>query len=599
MNSKNISELNLINLKENINNIKLHYNLFNSPKNKKHSHKSKHFKSSPEKDNILRKLNNTYNINAKQEKKIFFSLIKELEELELSFIKQFEQDTKYKIEDEIKMIIPQKKIEYENRLKLILTKAEKELMIYKDKYKMVKKRNIELKQSLNMINKQKDRLNKDLKESELSIEKINKKYELFNQLKPYYESLAFEFNIKDNDNKSNKDNKKKHNYDIEKNIENRKNYVFELGKEIQQKSEDINKLKKEARIEEMNMKKSNKKLFNYFIELEKNDKNIEEECKSKISNLKQEIDYNKFLQKEKDKILYILITVFNLLYEKLNLQRDLIIKPKNIDLIKNDYTPQVYITEEIINYINLMLHNSTDESCGLLLREIASYANMMLREENEEFNKMKYDPVKTVNEIENYINKIKQENKSLNNEVKNILKENKKEKEQIQQLNGQINQINKMYEKLHETIKKIYANENSQKKQIKKCLSASNINSLKDSHEYDNDSEEKENNKRFIYLRKYLEGKKDKKIKFVGGANNFIEHINKIFFYKNQCDIKQKDFGVYVNAHKRMIKKFYKLKKLKEKKNKYTTVENAVTGNINENIDKLIFKIHQDIKKYK
>ena len=46
-----------------------------------------------------------------------------------------------------------------------------------------------------------------------------------------------------------------------------------------------------------------------------------------------------------------------------------------------------------------------------------------------------------------------------------------------------------------------------------------------------------------------------------------------------------------------MKNKFFKLKKLKENKNKYKTVENALIYNVNENIDKLIFKIHKEISK--
>ena len=365
--------------------------------------------------------------------------------------------------------------------------------------------------------------------------------------------------------------------------------MSELEKVLIQKNEKLNKLKKESKKEEINYKNSNKKLFDYFINLEQKNKIDEETHIKRLSNIKQDIEEDNITQKEKDKILNILISIFNLLYKNLNLQRDIIENPKNIDLIKSDYIPQIYLTEEILNYINLMLHNSTDESCGLLLREIVSYGNMILKGKDIKFTKIKYDPIKTVQEIEKYIGIIKGKNKSLNNDIEILKTENKKEREKIKTLNSQIIQINKMYDALNYILKMIYINESNKEKKIKKCFSDNyltcNIINKKSIDDY-------ENNKRFIYLRKYLEGKKNSEILFSEGANKLIGHINRLFFYKNQCDIKPKDIGVFVNAHRRMQNKFCKLKKLKI--NKYTTIENALTININENLDKLIFKIHQE-----
>ena len=527
-------------------------------------------------------------LNINKTKKFFPSLISELNLLENIFKKKFLEEIKDKKEDELKLIIPKKKIEYENNVKLVLAKAEKELSLYIDHLKNIQKNNSVLKNDKNMLVLQKERLILDIREAELSIEKINKKYELLSKLRPYYESLAFEFNIKDKDINLNGKNI----FNIKDNFEQRKNHVNDLQKKIDLKNDELIKLKDKIKNEEIMNVNSNRKLYNYFIEMEQKDKKEEEKYKEQIINIKQNIDYHKIIQKENQKVLNNFISIYNLLYDKLNLQRDIIENPKNIDLKINDYTPQTYIYDEIMNYIDLMLANSNEESCGKLLREIASYANMILREENPQFNTYKYDPVKTVQLIEKYLNKIKEENKSLNNEIEKIMEENESENKSICKLNKQIKQINNMYDILNNNIKSIYTSDNYKDKKIKKCLSHNNIN--ENEKDKDNDIV---NSKRFIYLRKYLEAKKNKKIEFSASAHNFIGHINRLFFYKNQIDIKPKDIGIYVNAHKRMKNKFFKLKKLKENKNKYKTVENALIYNVNENIDKLIFKIHKEISK--
>jgi len=585
-NIKKFKELKLNNKEEELNNFISIYNTEYLKKFIGNHNKNKHSSISPEnrtsyfnsKNKDLRKVNLT------QEKKLILSHYSELDHLEQKFIELFIEDTKKKTEKEIRATIPQKKIDYENRIKLVLAKAEKEVITYNEKYKTLEKKNLELKNKIKMLIMQKKGLYKDLEAAELTKSQIHKKYELFSKLKPYYDKLVFEFNIK------NKDIEKKE-FDLKKDVKDRKIIANEVGSELKEKIENIIDLKNNMKEEQKYNKKYNEDLYDRFTNLENRNKLIEEEYKKKIADIQQDIFYNQSLQKQNDLIQNSFISIYNLLYKNLNLQRDIIENPKNINLIKSDYTPQTYITEEFMRYINLMLINSTDESCGLLLREIASYANMMLRESVEGFDKTKYEPIKTVHEIEKYINKVKKENKSLNYDIEKIKKENSKENEYIEKIKKQIEQINKMYDILHNTIKMIYTTKNVDNK-IKKSLSANNIDYLGGNGKKKSLSQEA-NDKRFIYLRKNLEVKKKvNDIQFQKEFETLVHHTNRIVCYQKQNDIRPKDIGIYVNAHKRMKNKFYKLKKLEEKKNKFLTIESALTSNINEKINKLLFKIH-------
>jgi len=585
-NIKKFKELKLNNKEEELNNFISIYNTEYLKKFIGNHNKNKHSSISPEnrtsyfnsKNKDLRKVNLT------QEKKLILSHYSELDHLEQKFIELFIEDTKKKTEKEIRATIPQKKIDYENRIKLVLAKAEKEVITYNEKYKTLEKKNLELKNKIKMLIMQKKGLYKDLEAAELTKSQIHKKYELFSKLKPYYDKLVFEFNIK------NKDIEKKE-FDLKKDVKDRKIIANEVGSELKEKIENIIDLKNNMKEEQKYNKKYNEDLYDRFTNLENRNKLIEEEYKKKIADIQQDIFYNQSLQKQNDLIQNSFISIYNLLYKNLNLQRDIIENPKNINLIKSDYTPQTYITEEFMRYINLMLINSTDESCGLLLREIASYANMMLRESVEGFDKTKYEPIKTVHEIEKYINKVKKENKSLNYDIEKIKKENSKENEYIEKIKKQIEQINKMYDILHNTIKMIYTTKNVDNK-IKKSLSANNIDYLGGNGKKNSLSQEA-NDKRFIYLRKNLEVKKKvNDIQFQKEFEALVHHTNRIVCYQKQNDIRPKDIGIYVNAHKRMKNKFYKLKKLEEKKNKFLTIESALTSNINEKINKLLFKIH-------
>ena len=548
--------------------------------------KKKHISISPENRTsyFINKNKDLRKINLTQEKKLILFHYSELDHLEQKFTDLFIQDTKKKTEKEIRATLPQKKIDYENRINLVLAKAEKEVITYNDKYKTLEKKNLELKNKIKMLNMQKSGLYKDLESAELTISQIHKKYELFSKLKPYYDNLIFEFNIKNKDIEEKK-------FNLKKDIKDRKAIANEVGIELEEKIENIIDLKNNMKEEKKYNKKYNENLYDQFTNLENKHKLIEEEYKRKIADIQQDISYNKSLQKENDLIQNSFISIYNLLYKNLNLQRDIIENPKNINLIKSDYTPQTYITEEFMRYINLMLINSTDESCGLLLREIVSYANMMLRESVEGFDKTKYEPIKTVHEIEKYITKVKKENKSLNSDIEKIKKENSKENEYIDKIKKQIEQINKMYDILHNTIKMIYTNKNFDNK-IKKSLSANNMDYLGGNIKQKSLNEEG-NDKRFVYLRKNLEiKKKENDIQFQKELETLVHHTNRIVCYQKQKDIRPKEVGIYVNAHKRIKNKLYKLKKLEEKKNKFLTIESVLKSNINEKVNKLLFKIH-------
>ena len=591
-----MKSLNLKQIKEELNQINVDKNINNFTINHKHSEYLKKFnqrkefnnnRTSPEKTEINNKNIRKRKINIEQDKKLISSHLSELEYLEKNFMEQFLNETKNEPEEKIRAIIPKKKQDYENRVKLVLEKAENEILNYYDYYFNMEKKNLELKNKVEIINMEKLRLYKDLKNAELSIQQINKKYELFTQLKPFYEDLRLEFKNR------NKDNSREDNFILGKNNKVKKNIVNEVEKEIKEKIEKYNDFKDKVKTEEKNIKKENEQLYDYFDDLEKNNKKIEEQYRKKLSNIKEEIDNNQLVQKENQKIQNSFISVFNLLYNTLNLQRDIIENPKNINIIKTDYTPKTYILEELIRYFNLMLINISEETCGQLLRQIISYPNMMLREVVEGFDRTKYDPVKTIHEIEKYISSIDKEKKTLKKDIKNIQKENSKENDYIEKLNKEIIKINKMYVILNKTIKMIYINENNVDNKIKKSFSAENFTPLEENNNEIKNKTIEQNNKKIINIKNNLESQKNKELQFQGGIENLVNHINRLVFYQKKLNIRPKDMAIYINASKRIKDKLYRLKKFEKKKNKFRTIENALTGNINENIDHLIYKIQK------
>ena len=512
-------------------------------------------------------------------KQFFFSLFSELDALEKLFISNFIKEMKRKTENEIRDFFPKKKKEYEDRIELILTKAKKEIISNQDVIKNLKEKNSKLNNKLMMMKNQNEMINEELKEAEISIKMLNEKNKLYLELQNSYEHFAPGFKYKE------KDNNIKNNLDIPKEFKINKDILDDVREELKEKKNQISKLKQEMIQEENNNRNNNYQLYNEFFDLDENNNIIEEQNKKKLLSIKEDINTNKLIIKENDNIQKIFISVFNLFYKNLNLERNLIKNAKNINLIKTDYTPKIFNLEEVVNYIYLMIYNSKDESCFDLLKDIVSYIYMILRDIGGGLHNNKYDPVVAVNEIEKNLISIQNENELLSEKINDIKNQIIDENESIKKLNKQIENINKINEELQKAIK--FVNVNSKdNKNIRKSFSATSFKYNK-------------NKMKFQKLNKKLEKQieNEKVPYFKDNLDNLINRINRLYFHriKEKKFIENYSYDRYSNVKRRMNKKINKLKKLKNYNRNFFTVENTLSSNINRNIDTLILNIQ---KKY-
>ena len=522
------------------------------------------------------------------EKQFIFSLLSELNTLEELFISNFIKEMKRKTENEIRKFFPMKKKEYEDRIKLILLKAEKELINNREILDNLKQKNLNLKNNLIMLKNQNRITNEELKESEISMKKLKEKYELYTQLKEIYDHFTYRFNyqlIAGNE---------KNSPGLNEEFKMNKKLLNEVEGELKEKKEQISQLKQKINNEEIHNLNTNYKLYNEFFDLERNYKKIEDNNKEKLLNIQQNINSNNLFVMENEKIQKSFISIFNLFYEGLNLERNLIKNPKNINLIKSDYTPRIFIIEELVNYIYLMLQNSTDESCFDLLKDIMSYINMFLREAGVDYYKIKYDPVLVVNIIEKNLNLYQNENDDLTENIKKIEKKIIQEKEFIRKLNNQIQKIKHISDELQISLKLSQFN-NQENKNIRKSFSA---NTLKMQKNIKNIKKSK-TNAEFENLNKKLETqiKEEKSPFFKVNLDNLINRINRLYFYRmNYKKYNEKSFDRYSSIMKRMNRKLNKLNKLKKNNQNCFSVESTITSNINKNIDNLILNIKKKLE---
>ena len=567
-------------------------NLFNSPS--KNSIRDRNLTP----DDLFKKFAGNSRSNFSKEKKIVSSLLSELNYLKDDFIQQFSNETNQKSNMRTQNIVNKKENEYHKRIELVLQKADQELDSYSQQLGIAKLKNKELSNNLQILKDQKNHIESQLRDAELSINKINKRFEIFNELKPFNDKLVSELDLDLNNN-----------FESEKprmirDIKRRKEEVELLKQEMvdtEDKISNIYKLKKE---EEFNNKKTNGEISNTLFEIETKNKTLEEEYNKKIIKMKENIESLSNFKEDNIKITNTFVTIFNIFYPKLFLERNLILHPKNIDLIPSDYKPNTFETDEVIRYINLMLRNSNDLTSGSLLREIVSYANMTLRPAINGFDKIKYDPVRTVHEIEKYISLVHTQNKELKDVIKEIQNQNDEEQKIIDELNLELQRTEKMYDYLHNKLKKFYVtnkNENDKSRNIKSGKFREKSELDEEIIEKNKILENKGKKDGDIFLKQLKQTldtnsqvkveNENKKFQLEIGLQNFVDHANRLFFYRNHLETKPREIGVYVNAHKRMKQKIDRLEKIHKNSDKFSSVEKAVTNNLNQHINQLLLNI--------
>ena len=589
MDKKVTNELNIEELQNDLNKYNTEKEMFNLLTETNYEEKNAYMKNAKKKK------------GTKEEIKGRNQFLEELDFLRNIYINQFIEESLKRNDMNAKNFIPTHTKNFKEKVGLIIKKAEEEYKSYKQKLESIQLKNNELKRNINIVESHKNILFNQLQDAEESISKINKKYNIFNELKPYYNDLITEFNI---DPTTYKPKKKL----LSDDIRQRRKEAGKFSEEINKAREKIREIIEKKKVEDLNNRKTNEKISSDLKEVEIKNRNIEEEYNKKFSKLKEEISFSYEFKEENFLLRNTLVSIFNLFYDKLYLERDLNKNPKGIDLAKEDYTPKTYDTNEIIKYIYLMLKNSTEDSTGLLLREIVSYCNMMLRDTQKGPDKVYYEPISTVKQIEKLITKIEIQNKDLKDKINTYTKINEENQNVINNLLKEINRVEKMSEILHNRMRDHYK-QNQNEKLIKK----ENYNSFdgKDKKLIKKEQKRETNKiydfqniinknkileKKFMKIKAKLDKQKDviedknKNIKtdYSQGIGELVAHTNRLFFYRTNLYIKPKEVNLYMKAYKRMKKKLKNLKKVEPNKNNYISLENVVFNTVNGRINNLI-----------
>ena len=571
--------------------------LHNDLKNKNTEKDMKNLITEVNKDKPKKKQRKKEERKERKEKNQF---IEELEFLRNIYINQFIEESIKRNDMNAKNFIPMHTKDFKEKVGLIIKKADEEFNSYKQKLESIELKNRELQRNINIVESHKNILFNQLQDAEESISKINKKFNIFHELKPYYDELITEFNI---DPSTYKPKKRLLSNDIRR----RRNEADKFGDEINKARDKIRQIIEKKKQEDLENRQLNEKYSSDLKEVEIKNRNIEDEYNDKFNKIKQEIYISSEHKEENFLLRNSLFSIFNLFYEKLYLERDLNKNPKGVELLKEDYTPKTYETNEMVKYINLMLKNSTEDSTGFLLREIVSYCNMMLRNTQKGPDKVYYEPLSTVKQIEALITSSEEQNKDLKSKIAAKTKINEENQKIINNLLREINRVEKMSEILNNKMRDYYKINKKDEKRKSENL----FLNVENGNNRDKNKRKKSTNKiydfqgiinknkileeKFLKIKEKFNVKQDKKEEklnlktdFNQGVGELVAHTNRLFFYRTNLYLKPKEVNIYMKAYKRMKKKLNILKKVEPNKNNYISLENVVYNTVNGHLDNLI-----------
>ena len=167
-------------------------------------------------------------------------------------------------------------------------------------------------------------------------------------------------------------------------------------------------------------------------------KEDKERYQKQLEELNNKIEMYESRIKESDYLRNSLYYLYNVLFEKIDLMKDIKIDDKfRKQVDEKDFTPNILYEPELVSYIDILIKRMHPDSYDKLFRECVGYLNAIVRNYFQNDIKLRFRPVEIFREISELIeNKIK-----LVDEYKNNIKYKEL------QLNNKENEINKLKEK--------------------------------------------------------------------------------------------------------------------------------------------------------
>ena len=220
---------------------------------------------------------------------------------------------------------------------------------------------------------------------------------------------------------------------------------------------------KRVKYEKETYEKLYKELLSYnFNSKDNNNKEDKKELEpyiNKINELEDDLDQNKKHKTQNELLHNMLYQIYNLLFEAFRLDKNIKINKKYNYIQKEDFTPNLFSSVEIANYVKLMIKSMKDTTAEQELRETIVYANMLVRAYLPEKLNMRYRPTEILCEIKKLVDNNCEKLKKVEGNYKLSLEKIRSLEKEINIMKGKLKQDELKYEKYQKIVDKIMVKE--------------------------------------------------------------------------------------------------------------------------------------------
>ena len=390
----------------------------------------------------------------------------QLNRIKVKALQEYLQSISNKSKKQLKEGIGNEMEKYNKNLSSLLIKSNIDINESNKTIDNLKMKIVDLENKVNLLQNHKKELLIKIKDLETNLVELEKKYSMlmsekmiFNEIKKIYPGLTLKEMILE--------------------IQMAKKGSITMLESYADKNRELLEIKKSQNDSMIYNQKKINSLMEEIRQISKIQKEEKENYEKQINELSNKLDLYESRLKESDFLKNSLYYIYNLLFEKMDLLKDIKIEDKFRKAIsEKDFTPNILYEPELIAYIDLIIKRMHRDSYDKLFRECVGYLNVIVRNYFPENTHLRFKPVDIFKQISNLIDqKIK-----LNNEYKNSIKY-----KEIQ-INSMQNDFNKLKEKYENLVKEY----NSYKILIEK-----NIKFTKNTVNHNNNTRNIEERKRY------------------------------------------------------------------------------------------------------
>ncbi len=388
----------------------------------------------------------------------------QLNSIKIKALKQYLDSIRHKKIKELKDGVGEEMDKYNKNISSLLIKSNTELNEANKVINNLKNEIADSNQKINILQNNKNELLIKIKDLEQYLINLEKEYQMlmnekkiFDEIKKIYPGLSLSEMILE--------------------IQMAKKGSVTLMESYTNKNQELLDIKKNQKDSYDYYQKKINSLMGEINQLLMAQKEEKEKYEKRMNELTNQIELYESRIKESDYLRNSLYYIYNILFEKIGLVKDIVIDKKFRDIIsEKDFTPNILYEPELISYIELMVKRMNPDSYDKIFRECVGYLNAIVRNYFHNDIKLRFRPVEIFREISELIeNKIK-----LIDEYKNNLKYKEL------QLNNKENEINKLKEKYDNLSREYNSYKIIVEKSIKFTNNKNDKNNLKNTDKINN-----------------------------------------------------------------------------------------------------------------